>query len=316
MASLSVQEATLANDFVSLPIIVSDYDALLVKSTPHSKTKPTRPRVDVQSSSASSPSPSINASPSDKGSSLASEQNWSTGFNDFVDGLWSHMTNGMKSKLREAKNCGGFGMRMRGCWIDFKTQRGASQQIPSSGWVAKSHIWDIVYNVHPLHYHIQPLPRGCQALTAHPSSSHLTHLPPQTRLHQQLIILRIPNSATPSFSLISAIISNRPSESRTSILRGESPQRTMMDVGVLDTTSKWSVIRVPSGYSASFRSFRSQRSVAVSGPRYFFSRYRRCLPCPFSDLSASSNSGLILSSGTLRVQISCVTGALLGLKRA
>ncbi|RMZ34039.1 hypothetical protein D0859_01816 [Hortaea werneckii] len=93
---------TLANDFVSLPIIVSDYDALLVKSTPHSKTKPTRPRVDVQSSSASSPSPSINASPSDKGSSLASEQNWSTGFNDFVDGLWSHMTNGMKSKLREA----------------------------------------------------------------------------------------------------------------------------------------------------------------------------------------------------------------------
>ncbi|KAI6887396.1 hypothetical protein KC363_g2945 [Hortaea werneckii] len=91
---------TLVNDFVSLPIIVSDYDALLVKSTPHSKPKPTRPRVDVQSSLTSSPS--MNASPTDKGTGLASQQNWSTGFNDFVDGLWSHMTNGMKSKLREA----------------------------------------------------------------------------------------------------------------------------------------------------------------------------------------------------------------------
>ncbi|KAI7277888.1 hypothetical protein KC345_g6345 [Hortaea werneckii] len=94
---------TLANDFVSLPIIVSDYDAL-VDSKPHSKAKPTLPRVDVQSSSTSSPSPSpaSNPSPSDKSSSIASQQNWSTGFNDFVDSLWSHMTNGMKSKLREA----------------------------------------------------------------------------------------------------------------------------------------------------------------------------------------------------------------------
>ncbi|GAB1728885.1 hypothetical protein NU195Hw_g8896t1 [Hortaea werneckii] len=92
---------TLANDFVSLPIIVSDYDAL-IDSKPLSKTKPLRPRVDVQSPSTSSTSPSLNPSPSDKGNSLASQQNWSTGFNDFVDSLWSHMTNGMKSKLREA----------------------------------------------------------------------------------------------------------------------------------------------------------------------------------------------------------------------
>ncbi|RMY59038.1 hypothetical protein D0865_02284 [Hortaea werneckii] len=98
---------TLANDFVSLPIIVSDYDAL-VDSKPPSTTKASRPRIDVHSnlasssSSSSSLSPSLNPSSSNKDSSLASQQNWSTGFNDFVDSLWSHMTNGMKSKLREA----------------------------------------------------------------------------------------------------------------------------------------------------------------------------------------------------------------------
>ncbi|KAI7351866.1 hypothetical protein KC320_g4762 [Hortaea werneckii] len=92
---------TLANDFVSLPIIVSDYDAL-IDSKPLSKPKPPRPRIDVQSPSTSSTSPSLNPSPSDKASSRASQQNRSTGFNDFVDSLWSHMTNGMKSKLREA----------------------------------------------------------------------------------------------------------------------------------------------------------------------------------------------------------------------
>lgn len=97
---------TLANDFVSLPIIVSDYDAL-IDSKPASTKKPSRPRVDVQSnltslSSSPSPSPSLDPSPSNKDNSLASQQNWSTGFNDFVDSLWSHMTNGMKSKLREA----------------------------------------------------------------------------------------------------------------------------------------------------------------------------------------------------------------------
>ncbi|KAI7173981.1 hypothetical protein D0869_08831 [Hortaea werneckii] len=95
---------TLANDFVSLPIIISDYDAL-VDSKPPSTTKTSRPRIDVHSnlaSTSSSPSPSLNPSSSNKDSSLASQQNWSTGFNDFVDSLWSHMTNGMKSKLREA----------------------------------------------------------------------------------------------------------------------------------------------------------------------------------------------------------------------
>ncbi|KAI6839559.1 hypothetical protein KC332_g677 [Hortaea werneckii] len=104
MASLSAKEKTLANDFVNLPIIVSDYDAL-VDSKPHSKPKPSRPMIDVRSnltSSPPSPSRAPNPSSSDKGSSLASQQNWSTGFNDFVDSLWSHMTNGMKSKLREA----------------------------------------------------------------------------------------------------------------------------------------------------------------------------------------------------------------------
>ncbi|KAI7163606.1 hypothetical protein KC349_g1250 [Hortaea werneckii] len=94
---------TLANDFVSLPIIVSDYDAL-VDSKPPSTTKTSRPQIDVQSNlaSSSSLSPSLNPPSSNKDSSLASKQNWSTGFNDFVDSLWSHMTKGMKSKLREA----------------------------------------------------------------------------------------------------------------------------------------------------------------------------------------------------------------------
>ncbi|GAB1742531.1 hypothetical protein NU219Hw_g8073t1 [Hortaea werneckii] len=96
---------TLANDFVSLPIIVSDYDAL-VDSKPPSTAKSSQSRIDVQSSFALSSSPSHSSSlkpaPSANSSSLASQQNWSTGFNDFVDSLWSHMTNGMKSKLREA----------------------------------------------------------------------------------------------------------------------------------------------------------------------------------------------------------------------
>ncbi|RMZ07287.1 hypothetical protein D0862_04314 [Hortaea werneckii] len=96
---------TLANDFVSLPIIVSDYDAL-VDSKPPSTAKPSQSRIDVQSSfalsSSSSHSSSLKPAPSGNSSSLASQQNWSTGFNDFVDSLWSHMTNGMKSKLREA----------------------------------------------------------------------------------------------------------------------------------------------------------------------------------------------------------------------
>lgn len=47
-----------------------------------------------------------------------------------------------------------------------------------------------------------------------------------------------PNSATPSFSLTTALISNTPSVARTPVLSGESPQRRLMLVGVCEITSK------------------------------------------------------------------------------
>ena len=53
------------------------------------------------------------------------------------------------------------------------------------------------------------------------------------------------NSATPCSGFTSVDISNNPSDSRTSAFRGESPHRTTIRSGVFSTTSKWSVMRVP-----------------------------------------------------------------------
>lgn len=79
-------QATLLKDFVGLPIIVSDYDAL---TTNNNNTSSGTLQHDRHVSTSST-------------STTASEQNWSTGFSDFADDLWAKMTTGMKKKLREA----------------------------------------------------------------------------------------------------------------------------------------------------------------------------------------------------------------------
>ena len=92
---------TLANDFVNLPIIISDYDALLKPSdTPTSTSasqhqrKPSIPNITASSLTVSSSAASVTSS--------ASTQRWGTGFSEYADELWSRMTSGMKQKLKDA----------------------------------------------------------------------------------------------------------------------------------------------------------------------------------------------------------------------
>jgi hypothetical protein len=90
-------------DFVGLPIIISDYDALTTTSTATSTsssnesndTAQTSPNQSTSSSTAMSQTYSF-------GTASAMQQKWSTGFSDFADDLWAKMTQGMKQKLREA----------------------------------------------------------------------------------------------------------------------------------------------------------------------------------------------------------------------
>lgn len=83
----------LANDFVILPIIVTDYDAILTKTsatTTHSSSPNARSSSanTIQTASSTTHSPIL--------------QNFQTGFTDFADDWWSRMNNGMKQKLRAA----------------------------------------------------------------------------------------------------------------------------------------------------------------------------------------------------------------------
>jgi hypothetical protein len=81
----------LLNDYVSLPIIISDYDAAVANkrhastSTTDTSIGATEPRVSSETSSESTSNPK-----------------WNTGFSQFADELWDRMTGGMKAKLREA----------------------------------------------------------------------------------------------------------------------------------------------------------------------------------------------------------------------
>lgn len=75
------------NDFVGVPIIISDYDAL-ISGTSHTNSKD---NGDICSAPASPSSPK-----------LAPDQKWTTGFNDFAEDLWARMTITMKKKLRSA----------------------------------------------------------------------------------------------------------------------------------------------------------------------------------------------------------------------
>lgn len=70
------------NDLVSLPIIITDFDA---ESESGKKSDQQTPPHCADSSA-----------------SDASLQRWATGFNDFADEMWKSMTASMRAKLREA----------------------------------------------------------------------------------------------------------------------------------------------------------------------------------------------------------------------
>ena len=79
------------NNLVSLPINISDYDAMNF-SPHHTSGSTTQENASREHSVARS----------DTASDTISKQKWSTGFSDFADDLWSRMTAGMKQKLRDA----------------------------------------------------------------------------------------------------------------------------------------------------------------------------------------------------------------------
>jgi hypothetical protein len=92
----------LINDFVGLPIIISDFDALPSNndtSSPFS-SQPAQ-QLPTPTSGQLSTAPSISQAYSNNTVS-AMQQNWTTGFSDFADEMWAKMTQGMKQKLREA----------------------------------------------------------------------------------------------------------------------------------------------------------------------------------------------------------------------
>lgn len=89
----------LINDFVGLPIIISDFDAL-PNSNNNASSPPTQPSTPTTNSQLSTAT-AISQTHSNNTVS-AMQQNWTTGFSDFADEMWAKMTQGMKQKLREA----------------------------------------------------------------------------------------------------------------------------------------------------------------------------------------------------------------------
>ncbi|KAK6438001.1 hypothetical protein LTR95_005808 [Oleoguttula sp. CCFEE 5521] len=90
-------QSNMLNDFVGLPIVISDWDAMTTSSTvqqQHSR----------QSSTVSTaPTASTTLTASSTANNIVTQgQQWSTGFNSFTEELWSRMASGMKKKLREA----------------------------------------------------------------------------------------------------------------------------------------------------------------------------------------------------------------------
>lgn len=95
---------TFVNDFVGLPIIISDFDALTNNSTA-SEVPSQTPATQSAASSPTTYQPSTSSSVAtaySSGTVSAAQQNWNTGFADFADELWAKMTQGMKQKLRDA----------------------------------------------------------------------------------------------------------------------------------------------------------------------------------------------------------------------
>ena len=86
----------MADQFVGLPINISDHDALTNNDSTVSTQISSSQQHDRQASTSST---STTASSE---ASYASHQNWSTGFSEFADGMWAKMTQSMKNKLRNA----------------------------------------------------------------------------------------------------------------------------------------------------------------------------------------------------------------------
>lgn len=95
-----------SNDFLSLPILISDYDALFAlapcpsaSTSTTTSSSPTNPSTTTAPSSGPQPS---KATPSIEEAFADTAARWTTGFATFTDALFSRMTQGAKSKLREA----------------------------------------------------------------------------------------------------------------------------------------------------------------------------------------------------------------------
>lgn len=92
----------LINDFVGLPIIISDFDAL--PNSDNENNTSSQPAQGPPTPTSGHPSTAASTSHAYSTTSTASamQQNWTTGFSDFADEMWAKMTQGMKQKLREA----------------------------------------------------------------------------------------------------------------------------------------------------------------------------------------------------------------------
>ncbi|KAK3053426.1 hypothetical protein LTR09_005595 [Extremus antarcticus] len=90
MATSQASQIVILNDFVSLPIIISDYDAIAENK---------RRASGATSSTTTSPETKTSSPPTNP-----SHQQWGTGFSAYADELWECMTTGMKQKLREAES--------------------------------------------------------------------------------------------------------------------------------------------------------------------------------------------------------------------
>lgn len=95
---------TLSKDFIGLPIIISDYDALLTpgnsSASTHTAHQETSPHQQTRNAN-----PSFQGTWSSQGTGNGAQettQRWKTGFTEFTDTLWSKMTSNTKQKLREA----------------------------------------------------------------------------------------------------------------------------------------------------------------------------------------------------------------------
>ncbi|KAK5174072.1 uncharacterized protein LTR77_001152 [Saxophila tyrrhenica] len=95
MATSQSSQLIILNDFVTLPIIISDYDAPTETKRRASSTATTTTAHSRQNSAASTNDSATTAAD-------PSQQQWSTGFTSFTDELWDRMTVNMKQRLRQA----------------------------------------------------------------------------------------------------------------------------------------------------------------------------------------------------------------------